>query len=179
MHFHTDWLGKFILLTTRWCWKLIIIQMLHTTYLDVQFLPSEALWEIRPVVIDVSNWDMHQRGGAARRGAVVAHQDGHLVVRALLVIQGHPADQLPWGAQSSVREDTTCTRIPVLRTPSRPMPRKENRIQSSKSTTSKSTFLHNPAPLLKEFSEVFSVILNLSFFIFQIIYHEPFELKNV
>lgn len=126
MHFHTDWLGKFILLTTRWCWKLIIIQMLHTTYLDVQFLPSEALWEIRPVVIDVSNWDMHQRGGAARRGAVVAHQDGHLVVRALLVIQGHPADQLPWGAQSSVREDTTCTRIPVLRTPSRPMPRKIN-----------------------------------------------------
>ena len=98
---------------------------------------------------------MHQRGGAARRGAVVAHQDGDLVVRALLVIKGHPADQLPWGAQSSVREDATCTRILALRTPSRPMPRKENQIQSSKSTTSKSTFFRNLAPLLNEFSSFF------------------------
>lgn len=119
---HQDWLGKFMLFTTRWCSKLVTkintkAAELLCTYLDVQFLPSEALWEVRPVVIDVSNWDVHQRGGAARRGAVVAHQDGHLMVRALLVIQGHPADQLPWGAQSTVREDAACTTILVLRTP--------------------------------------------------------------
>lgn len=119
---HQDWLGKFMLFTTRWCSKLVTkintkAAGLLCTYLNIQFLPSEALWEVRPVVIDVSNWDVHQRGGAARRGAVVAHQDGHLMVRALLVIQGHPADQLPWGAQSSVREDATCTTILVLRTP--------------------------------------------------------------
>lgn len=59
------------------------------------------------------------------------------------------------------------------------MPRKENQTQSSKSTISNSTLFSNLAPLLKEFSEVSSVIFNSSFFVFQTIYHEPFELKNV
>ena len=117
---HQDWLGKFMLFTTRWCSKPVTknntnVAGLLSTYLDRQFLPIEALWEIRPVVIDVGNWDMHQCGGVARRGAVVAHEDGHLMVCPLLVIQGHPADKFTWGTQSSMREDATDTRILALR----------------------------------------------------------------
>lgn len=68
----------------------------YFTNLDVKFISRETLWEERPVVVDVSNCDINHHGGIPWWGAMVCHEDSHVMMTLVLTVQCQPIDQLTW-----------------------------------------------------------------------------------
>lgn len=178
MHFHTRQLGKFMLFTTRWCSKLVT--KINTKAAGATCIVTCSSFPAGTVGSDLlslmSVTEMCTSVVALRGEAVVAHQDGHLMVLPSCSDPRAAADPSSWGAQSSVREN----RHLYHNSGETPIQTSAQKGKSGASSTSCSnnTLFSNLAPLLKKFSEVSSC--HLQFVIthtVQTIYHEPFELR--